>query len=149
MFSQKCIDIIKKYEGFSTTAYPDPKTRGAPWTIGYGFTTVKGRLVQKGDVMSVEEADEHFPLELAPYNLWVKANVKVPLNQNQEDALTCWVYNIGPTKAKKSTALKLLNAGEYEAAGRSMTLWISPGTRVERGLRKRRQEELALFLSEA
>ena len=146
MFSNKCVALIKKWEGFSPVAYPDPQSGGAPWTIGYGFTTFKGRKVQPGDTMTSDEADAHFLIELTPYNIWVRSVVKVPLTQGQEDALTCWVFNIGPTKAKTSTAVRRLNQGDYQGAAQAMTWWISPGTRVERGLRRRRQEEQQLFV---
>lgn len=36
--SEKGIKNIKDFEGCSLTAYPDPGTGGAPWTIGYGWT---------------------------------------------------------------------------------------------------------------
>ena len=32
------IALIKKFEGCRLTAYPDPGTGDAPWTIGYGWT---------------------------------------------------------------------------------------------------------------
>src|SRR5690606_40537603 len=30
----KGLDLIKRFEGLSLTAYPDPGTGGKPWTIG-------------------------------------------------------------------------------------------------------------------
>ena len=32
------IQRIKQHEGFSEKPYPDPITKGKPWTFGYGFT---------------------------------------------------------------------------------------------------------------
>ena len=36
--SQAGIDLIKEFEGCHLKAYPDPKTGGDPWTIGFGAT---------------------------------------------------------------------------------------------------------------
>ena len=32
------LNLIKRFEGCRLKAYPDPGSRGAPWTIGYGHT---------------------------------------------------------------------------------------------------------------
>ncbi|EAW4242513.1 lysozyme, partial [Salmonella enterica subsp. enterica] len=36
--SDRGVALIKTFEGCRLKAYPDPKTGGAPWTIGYGWT---------------------------------------------------------------------------------------------------------------
>ncbi|MEE4411931.1 lysozyme, partial [Serratia sp. C2(2)] len=41
--------LIKRFEGLSLQAYPDPATGGKPWTIGYGHTTD----VKPGDLISI------------------------------------------------------------------------------------------------
>lgn len=148
MFTQNCAALIKAYEGFESKAYPDPLTKAEPYTIGYGFTKVDGKRVKLGDTMSREQADLMLNGVIQKYNDYVNRLVKVPLNQNQEDALTCFVFNIGPTKFKSSTALKRLNRSDYDGASIAMTWWINPGSNVEKGLRKRRQAEKDLFLAE-
>ncbi|ECE2446340.1 lysozyme, partial [Salmonella enterica] len=40
-----------------------------------------------------------------------------------------------------------LNAGDYDGAAGEFMRWVSPGTEVEAGLRRRRQAERDLFLS--
>ena len=148
VFSKNCLDLIKQFEGFESHAYPDPQSGGEPYTIGYGFTRVNGRKVQPGDTMSRAEADELFKAIVKKYNDYVLHYVKVPLTQNQEDALTCFVFNIGPWKFKNSTALRRLNKGDYHGGIEAATWWVAPGTRVEKGLRKRRQAEKKLFLGQ-
>jgi hypothetical protein len=32
------LPLVKEFEGCRLTAYPDPETGGAPWTIGWGST---------------------------------------------------------------------------------------------------------------
>ena len=50
--SQRGIDLIKQFEGYSSKAYPDPATGGAPWTIGYGTTNG----VKPGMIITAEQA---------------------------------------------------------------------------------------------
>jgi lysozyme len=137
--------IIKRFEGFSAKAYPDPQSGDKPWTIGYGFTNLGGRPVDAGDVISREEADSRLPFVVQPYADWVLVNCRVPLSQGQLDALTSFTYNLGPTKVRASTAYRRLNNGDYWGCTEAMRWWISPGTRVERGLRLRREAEIKLF----
>lgn len=147
MFSNKCLQLTKRYEGFRAHAYPDPRTGGAPWTIGYGFTKVNGVPVKKGDVMTQERANELMHDAMVPFNKVVNDSVNVKLSQEQEDALSCFVYNVGPTTWLRSTARKRLNRGDYKGAIEAATWYISPGTRVEQGLKARRKAEKKLFLT--
>jgi len=48
---------------------------------------------------------------------------------------------------KPSTLLRKLNAGDYRGAADEFLKWVSPGSKVEAGLRRRRTAELQLFLS--
>ena len=146
MYSQNCVNIVKRFEGFRSKAYLDGHT--PLWTVGWGFTTIDGHPVTKDTVIDQETANRMLLKQLIPYNAFLLKTVKVPLNQNQEDALTCWVYNLGPGKWAASTALKKLNRGDYHGAIESASRWISPGTAVEKGLRARRQAEKALFLGQ-
>ena len=45
--------VLKTCEGYSLSAYPDPASGGAPWTIGYGHT---GSEVVPGLTISQEQA---------------------------------------------------------------------------------------------
>ena len=59
------LQLIKEFEGCRLSAYPDPGTGGAPWTIGYGTTSFPdGSVVQRGDTINVIEADMLLRLEV-------------------------------------------------------------------------------------
>ena len=73
--------------------------------------------------------------------------VKVPLNQNQFDALVSFTYNVGVGALKQSTALRKLNAGDYAGAADALTMWTKFKGKVLAGLVRRRKEERALFLT--
>ncbi|WP_312069487.1 lysozyme, partial [Acinetobacter sp.] len=72
--------------------------------------------------------------------------VKVPLSQNQFDALVSLTYNIGSTAFKNSTLLKKLNAKDYAGAADQFLRWNKGGGKVLKGLVRRREAERALFL---
>ena len=69
-------EIAKRHEGLRLTAYPDPATSGAPWTIGYGHT----RGVRPGDTCSREQAEAWFEQDWAEAARIVPTFVTVPLN---------------------------------------------------------------------
>lgn len=134
------IDIIKKHEGLRLEAYmPTPND---VWTIGYGHThtTEKGMKITAGQAESLLRKDI----------LWVEKAVNklvvVPLTQNQFDALSSLVFNIGEGAFSTSTLLRLLNAGDYEGAANQFPRWNKQKGRVLNGLTRRRQEERQLFL---
>lgn len=146
--SEKGIALIKEFEGCRLTAYPDPGTGGAPWTIGYGWThPVDGKPVKPGMTIDQATADRLLKTGLVSYEQDVSRLVRVKLTQGQFDALVSFVYNLGAMRFSTSTLLRKLNAGDYTGAADEFLRWVSPGTKVEAGLRRRRQAERALFLS--
>jgi lysozyme len=153
--SERGLELIKDFEGCRLTAYPDPKTGGDPWTIGYGAT---GRDIAKGTVWTQIEADRRLEEDVLRFELYVSKAVIVPMTQGQFDAMTSITFNVGPGSSSRdgiirlksgqpSTLLRKLNAGDYVGAAAQFSLWISKGSPAEAGLRRRRAAELALFWS--
>lgn len=134
------LDLIKRFEGLRLTAYPDS---AGVWTIGWGHT--KG--VHKGQQITEVGAVKLLRDDLAWAEEAVTDAVKVPLNQNQFDALVSFTFNVGEGALKKSTLLKLLNSGNYTAAANQLDLWINAGGKPLAGLKTRRDAEQALFLT--
>lgn len=143
-------ELIKHFESCRLKAYPDPGTGGEPWTIGWGHT--KG--VKRGDVCTLQQADAWFEEDLEEHEGYVNQLVKVPLTQNQFDALVSFCYNVGPDidadsiaeGLGDSTLLKKLNAGDYDGAADEFRKWTRSGGRVMPGLIRRREMERELFL---
>lgn len=82
------IALIKKFEGCRLTAYPDPGTGDAPWTIGYGWThPVDGKPVKRGMTIDQQTADRLLKTGLVGYENDVLKVVRVKLTQGQFDAL--------------------------------------------------------------
>ncbi len=143
----KNVDIIKRHEGLRLQAYlPTPNDK---WTIGYGHT----KTAQKGMVITEARAEELLKQDLAWVEDCIKRLVKVPLTQNQYDALASLIFNIGEGNFSKSTVLRKLNEKDYEGAASAFTMWNKQRNKstgemdVLKGLTKRREEERKLFLS--
>ncbi|ENE2372803.1 lysozyme [Klebsiella aerogenes] len=146
--SDEGIVLIKGFEGCRLTAYPDPGTGGAPWSIGYGWTLpVDGKPVRPGMTIDQATADRLLKTGLVSYENDVLKIVKVKLTQGQFDALVSFAYNIGSRALSTSTLLKKLNAGDIKGAADEFLRWNKAGGKVLNGLTRRREAERALFMS--
>lgn len=132
--------IVRKFEGCKLTAYLCPA--GIP-TIGYGHT----HNVKLGDTCTQQQADEWLEDDFFYATSDVKAVVKVPLTDNQLDALASFVFNLGVRKLIQSTLLKKLNAKDYTGAANEFDKWVFAAGKKLNGLIARRAAEKALFLS--
>jgi len=139
---QKGIALIKSFESCKLEAYPDPGTGGEPWTIGWGHT--KG--VKKGDKCTQAQADKWLVEDLTDAEAEVNKWVRVPLTQEEFDALVSFVYNAGGKAFMNSTLLRMLNAGDKVSAAGQFPRWIFANGKKLPGLVRRREEEKKLFL---
>ena len=143
--SNKGVDLICEFEGKRLAAYDDGV---GVWTIGFG--TIKypnGVRVKKGDTCTLDQAKEYMRHDLIEFEHTVNSSVKVPLNQNQFDALVSLAYNIGSNAFKSSTLVKKLNTGDYQGAASQFDVWVNAGGKRMQGLMNRRDKEKLLFLS--
>ena len=139
--SQKCVDLIKHFEGFEDTAYLCPAN---VWTIGYGRT----RNVKEGDRITEPQAERDLLEELEEFKHQVLHSVKVELTQNELDALTSWTYNLGVGNLNSSTLLKKLNTWDKDSVPSEMLRWNKAAGKVLAGLTKRREAEAELWAKE-
>ena len=143
--SNKGVDLICEFEGKRLVAYDDGV---GVWTIGFGTTKYpNGVRVKKGDTCTLEQAKEYMHHDLIEFEHTVNNSVKVPLNQNQFDALVSLAYNIGSNAFKSSTLVKKLNTGDYQGAADQFNVWVNAGGKRMQGLVNRRDREKLLFLS--
>lgn len=142
--SQKAIDLIKKFEGFKTNSYLCPA--GVP-TIGYGSTVwTDGRRVRLGQVISLQDAEKLVAYHLSIVIHFIPDNV----TQNQFDALTSFLYNVGVANFRKSTLLKKVKENPDDVSIKDefmkWTLARKNGQLVQLpGLVKRRKYEADLY----
>ncbi|MGA9697858.1 MAG: lysozyme [Acinetobacter sp.] len=138
------VDLICNFEGLRLNAYDDGV---GVWTIGFGTTKYpNGIRVKKGDTCTLEQAKAYMQNDLKSFEQTVNNTVKVPLNQNQFDALVSLAYNIGSTAFKNSTLVRQLNEGNYKAAANQFNVWVNAGGKRMQGLVNRRAAERTLFL---
>ena len=133
------IELIKKYEGCVLKSYKCPS---GVWTIGYGHTNG----VKNGMQITKAQALNYLKQDLITFEKAVTNYVKVPLNQNQFDALISFSFNCGSGALKTSTLLKKLNSCDYNGAANELLKWNKSNGKVLNGLVRRRQEENELFL---
>lgn len=143
-YDQAGIDLTVASEGLQLTAYPDPGSGGAPWTIGVGHT---GPDVTEGMTITKDEAYDLLRKDIKSASDAVKRFVTVQLNKNQFDALTDFVFNVGLGNFASSTLLKKLNNGDYDGAGEQFAAWNKASGRVLQGLVTRRSNEENMFNS--
>ncbi|TAG59020.1 MAG: hypothetical protein EAZ28_13075 [Oscillatoriales cyanobacterium] len=145
--SEAGLRFIAGHEGIRLKLYNDP---AGHCTIGVGH------LVHLGNCNGSEPAEfrggiseqRAYELLRADVNTAVKAVkslVKVPLNQQQFDALVSFTFNLGAGSLQQSDLLKRLNAGEYSAVPTELNRWVYGGGVKLPGLVRRRNEEGILF----
>jgi len=143
-------NFIKSFEGKYLIPYDDGTGR---ITVGYGsvYNYDEQRPVQKGDVITEETAIRWLRQEMSSVVADIKKVVTVPINQNQLDSLTSFVYNLGIGNLKSSTLLKLLNSGaDKKTVANQFQFWnkamINGKLTIMKGLTIRRKAEADLFL---
>lgn len=133
-------ELIKHFEGCKLKAYLCPA--GIP-TIGYGHT--KGVFLDQ--TITQEQADKLLEEDFNDSEKWVQTLVRVTLKLNQLEALTSFVFNVGPTNFKNSTLLKKLNLNDFTGAANEFDKWVFAAGKKLDGLIARRAAEKALFKS--
>ena len=143
LIGKRGLDLVKHFESLRLYAYQDPV---GIWTIGWGHTGLKHQdgTVHKGRHISEQEAENLLVHDMKAFSHRVVTHVKVPLTDDQFDALVSFDFNTGGLV--KSTLLKKLNKGDYKGAAAEFLKWNKAGGKVLRGLTRRRQSEQNLFL---
>ncbi len=135
-------EFIKKFEALVLLSYKDI---AGIWTIGYGHT----RGVKEGQRITEEEANEFLEEDLIPGEEAINS-MKIDFHQREFDALSSFIFNIGPSKFKKSTMYRYLYSKEFFLASQEFPKWnkarINGELKPVVGLTKRRNKEKELFL---
>lgn len=140
------LKIIKEFEGCELKSYKCP---AGVQTIGYGTTSIDGRPVQPGEVISQVRAEELLReqvLNVFAPGLFAVIPQAAKLPANQAAALVSWAYNVGLGAAESSTLRKRLLAGEpaLKVLEQELPKWDKANGKTLLGLSRRRQAELAL-----
>lgn len=142
--SAEGLDLIKRFEGFRGQQYTDV---AGFLTIGYGHRIVPPETFPNG--ISEPQAAAILAGDVSQAERAVSSMVDVALTQGQFDALVDFTFNLGAGRLAKSTLLRSLNAGRYDAAAEQLLLWDLAAGVVNLGLKARREAELRLWKSRA
>ena len=141
--SDKGIEQIKSFEGFRSMPYQDVVGK---LTVGYGHLMVHGDGTVQGSPITMGQATELLRKDLHTAEEAVNS-CGVELTQNEFDSLVSFTYNLGVGAFQRSTLLKLLKAGNKEAAAKEFPKWSMAGGKEVPGILKRRFAEQECFLN--
>ena len=108
--SKRGIELVKKFEGFSSVPYRCPAGK---MTIGYGHVIEANPFLTR---VTREEAEAILWQEIKRVDNYLNRVIKVKLIQGQFDAICSLVFNWGFGNFSKSKGLSNLNDKEYKRA---------------------------------
>ena len=143
--------LIKPFEGYARrlpddrcAAYPDPGTRGDPWTIGFGST---GAGIGPDTVWTREQAESALTDHVSYFVSGVLrlSPVLATTADRRVAALISFCYNCGLGNYRISTLKKRVDAEDWEGAATEIVKWNKAAGRVLPGLTRRRRAEAAFL----
>jgi lysozyme len=160
-------DLMHKYEGFRSRPYLCP---AHIWTIGYGHVLYQEQIrlpVVRVEGKEIPMIRKEMPLKPEDNRVWTKTEIDelfrtdvgtfergvlrlvpgVVGRQGSFDALVSISYNFGLGNLQRSTIRMRANRGDWAGAAEAFRVWTKGGGKVLPGLVKRREAEIALFLS--
>lgn len=128
--------LLIEREGCILQSYQDSV---GVWTIGVGHTAAAGAPVPiPGMRITSEDAESILTKDLVLYERAINDALKVPVTQNEFDAMVSICFNVGP-KFANSTCIKRLNAGDREGAAEAIMFWNKPPEIINRRRSEYRQ----------
>lgn len=142
--SEKCIALIKEFEGFAARPFYDY----GQYTVGYGTACKYGEY---SNGITKEQADTLLRNKLAAIEPDINkfaTNNGLTLSQQQFDALVSFTYNLGSgwmnSSTLKTAMIQRADANEIIYA---FSIWCTAGGKVVDGLVERRLAEANLYLN--
>jgi GH24 family phage-related lysozyme (muramidase) len=142
---EEAVSMDEQFEGFEALPYQDPGN--GTWTQGYGSThDLNGDpITAHSPAITQPMAVAWMRRDMQTFSDEVASAVTVPLTVGERAALDSFVYNLGGGNLRRSTLLRLLNAGDYAGAAKEFDKWNMAGGKVLAGLVRRRQAETDMF----
>lgn len=140
--SNSGIEFVEREEGSRNKAYKDSS---GLFTIGTGHLIRRPSedyLLTK--VLTPQEILDILSNDLKTTENCINLLLKVPVSQNQFDALVSLTFNIGCGNLKKSSVLRFINLGETDKIATAWYMWMYDSTHKP-VLLDRRKREYELF----
>ncbi len=158
--------LMHEFEGFRSKPYLCP---AHIWTIGYGHVLYQDQInlpvVRKEGYTGMIRKE--YPLKPEDNRVWTKTEINelfrldvqnfergvlrlvpgVSGRQGSFDALVSFSYNAGLGNLQRSQIRMRANREDWEGAAEAFRQWTKGGGQVLPGLVRRREAEIALFLS--
>lgn len=164
--SDKGIQLMHRFEGYRNKPYLCP---AKIWTIGYGHVLYQEQIrlpvarvngytgmirseyplrPEHNRVWSKDEINELFRNDIKSFERGVLRLVpSVVGRQGSFDALVSFAFNAGLGNLQRSQMRMRALRKDWDAAAEAFRQWVKGGGKVLPGLVKRREAEIALFLS--
>lgn len=152
--NDKCIALIKEFEGLELKPYHGEADRPDVFTIGYGTIQYPpfyqdGRRVTLLDQPITEELAASFLRhEVEKKALAIDPLLRDDLTKNQFAALISFAYNLGEGALKESTLRKKVNINPSDSTIRDeFKRWVHSNGKKQPGLVRRRAAEADLYFT--
>ena len=143
MPSPRLVEFVRAWEGCSLVPYADVAGK---CTIGVGHLVLPG---ESTDPITEHEAMAMLEKDLDRVGNKVANMLLVDLDQCRFDALCSFAFNLGTQALRDSTLLRLVNMGQYAAAGYEFPKWdkahVNGVLQAVGGLHARRVAERAMW----
>lgn len=142
--------MLVEFEGEILRVYNDPV--GLPtFGVGHLVTAAEKKDYPVGKKITRATSRAFLRRDVERFEDCINSSVKVPITQNQFDALLSLAFNIGETNFKRSSVLRNLNKRQFDKAADAFTAWNKAKKNgkltVLPGLTRRRNAERSVFLS--
>ena len=146
---QDAVDLIKEFEGFRSCPYDDGIGIS---TIGYGATFYADNTKVKMSDPCISEAQGEELLKFHLEYFWGTQESTIPywneMSDGQRGCLLSFSFNCGAHFYGANgfaTITGCLRDKRWNDVPDALRLYVSPGTAVEAGLRRRREAEIELW----
>lgn len=134
------LDLIKKYEGCKLNVYLCP---AGVKTVGYGHTGNDVNLMSIGQKITQQLADTYLLMDIQKFEKKVdKYDSTYHWTENEFSSLVSFAFNLGSIDQLTNKGLR-----SKDEIAEKMLLYVNANGKPLDGLKRRRAEERALFLS--
>lgn len=130
------IRFICHQEAYVATAYPD-----GPGRYSKGFGSLASG---PDDLITIDDAIRAVRKHVRDNDGWIARHIKVPLSQNEWDALSSFLYQNGNKRNGRDLVVAAINAGGQEWIDLLADFDMNSNGERKSGLRRRREREISL-----